>query len=84
MAQNRETTKRSGAKSGLQRLEVQLGAVAILAASSALAVGPDTWMEWILWGTTVLTVETARLVFFALSAALVAVLVWPWIRRPSP
>jgi membrane protein implicated in regulation of membrane protease activity len=71
-------------RTGFQRLETQLGAAAILIGSATLA--PDAWIEWILWGTTVITLPTARLVLLAVAALLLAVLVWPWLRpsrRPS-
>ncbi|MBV8537722.1 MAG: hypothetical protein JO128_19160 [Alphaproteobacteria bacterium] len=51
-----------------------------VAGAAALDFGPDTWMEFVLWGTTVVTVAEAR-ILLALLALIVAVAIsWPFIR----
>lgn len=60
----------------------QLLAAIFVVGAAALDFGPNSWIEWILWGTTVVSVETARIVLAVIAAVIVAALVWPLI-RPS-
>jgi hypothetical protein len=60
----------------------QLLAALFVVASSALAAGPDNWVEWVLWGTTVVSHETARFVLLGLAVIIAAAVIWPLL-RPS-
>lgn len=50
--------------------------------SAALALGPDAWMEWLMWGTTVMSVPSIRLTLAMTAGVVIMVLVWPLLRRP--
>jgi hypothetical protein len=60
----------------------QLLAPVIAIAAGAVALGPESWMEYLLAGITVISHPTLRVVLLVLSALLVAGLLWPFI-RPS-
>lgn len=62
---------------------LKIGALAFAAAASALAIGPDFWIEWILWGSTVISVAGARTLLLALAAAIVIAIAWPALWRPK-
>ena len=62
----------------------QLAAAVFVVAVAALDFGPNSWIEWILWGTTVVSVETARVILAVLAALIVVALAWPLIRPPRP
>ena len=58
----------------------QILATLFVAGAAALDFGPDSWMEWAMWGTTVVSVGAAR-ILLALAAVIVAVAVmWPFLR----
>ena len=51
-------------------------------AAAAVAIGPDSWMEYLLAGITVIPHPTIRLILVIVAALLVAGLAWPLL-RPS-
>ena len=59
----------------------QLLAALIAIGSALMAIGPDSWMEWLLWGTTVVSHPTARLVLLVLAVCLAAAILVPWLQR---
>ncbi len=71
-----------GPASGFWIRHSQLLASLFVAAAAALDFGPDSWMEWILWGTTVISVAEARIILAALAVIVAAAVFWPLI-RPS-
>lgn len=64
------------------RIGLKLGALAFAVTASALAIGPDFWIEWVLWGTTVISVAGARTLLLALALAVVIAVLWPVLSRP--
>ncbi len=64
------------------RIGLKLGALAFAVAASALAIGPDFWIEWFLWGTTVISVAGARTLLLALALAVVIAVLWPVLSKP--
>jgi hypothetical protein len=54
------------------------GAILVVAAS-ALAFGPESWMEWLFWAASVDTVLVARVILVCIAAGLGAAMVWPLI-----
>ncbi len=60
----------------------QTVAVLVVVASSAAAIGPDSWMEWLFWGTTVISHETQRLALGAVAVILAVAIAWPFLTRP--
>jgi len=59
----------------------QFLAALVAIGSAAMAIGPDSWMEWLLWGTTVVTHPTARIVLLILAIAIALAVIVPWLRR---
>jgi hypothetical protein len=55
------------------------GLVAILA--GAMAIGPDAWVEWITWGTTMLSVLEGRFILGAVAILAMAAIGWPLFRN---
>lgn len=62
----------------------QLLAAIFIAAAAALDFGPDGWMEFIMWGTTVVTVAEARVILAVLALLVAVALFWPLIRPSRP
>jgi len=56
------------------------GIFAILA--GAAAAGPDTWVEWLTLGATMIGPLSARLLITITALAAVMIFVWPVLRRP--
>lgn len=54
------------------------GALLVIAAS-ALAFGPESWMEWLFWAASVNTLLAARIVLGCVAIGLVVAMVWPLI-----
>lgn len=75
-------SKRTGSFQGFWVRHSQLLAAVFVVAAAALDFGPDSWMEWVLWGATVVSVEAARIVLSVIAVILVAAILWPLI-RPS-
>ena len=67
--------------SGFWARHGQLLTAVIAIASAVMAVGPDSWMEWVLWGTTVVSHPTARIVLLIVAIVLAAAVALPLIRR---
>ncbi|HEX9465277.1 MAG TPA: hypothetical protein VGB82_21950 [Alphaproteobacteria bacterium] len=51
-------------------------------AAGAVALGPESWIEYLLAGITVITHPTLRVILLVLSALLVIGVAWPFV-RPS-
>jgi hypothetical protein len=62
----------------------QLLAALFVAGAAALDFGPDSWMEWALWGTTVVSVPAARIILAVLAVIVAVAVMWPFIRPPGP
>lgn len=60
----------------------QLLAALFVTGAAALDFGPDSWMEWALWGTTVISVAAARIILAVLAVIVAVAVMWPFI-RPS-
>ncbi len=58
----------------------QLLAALVAIASALVAIGPNSWMEWLLWGTTVVSHPTARIILVILAVAFAAVVILPWLQ----
>ena len=59
---------------------LRLSGILVLVSSSAMAISPDSWMEWISWGATVLSHEVLRIVLGVLAIVVLLALLWPLIR----
>ncbi len=66
---------------GFWQRHVQVLATIFVVAASAVSVGPDSWMEWLFWGTTVVSHETARITLGILAIVIAVAVAWPVIRR---
>jgi hypothetical protein len=75
-----------GAASGFWVRHSQILAAIFIVTAAALDLGPESWMEWVMWGTTVVSVSTARIVLALIAVILAIALLWPFIRpsRPKP
>ncbi|HTP84532.1 MAG TPA: hypothetical protein VMQ11_16395 [Alphaproteobacteria bacterium] len=61
----------------------QILATLFVAGAAALDFGPDSWMEWALWGTTVVSVAAARIILAVLAVIVAVAVMWPFIRPTS-
>ena len=55
-------------------------AVLFVAGAAALDFGPDSWIEWVLWGTTVISVPAARIALAVIAVIVAVAVAWPFIR----
>ena len=58
----------------------QILATLFVAGAAALDFGPDSWMEWAMWGTTVVSVAAARIILAVLAVVVAVAVMWPFIR----
>ncbi len=58
----------------------QILATLFVAGAAALDFGPDSWIEWALWGTTVVSVAAARIILAVLAVVIAVAVMWPFIR----
>lgn len=70
----------TGSLGGFTTRHAQLVGTVFMLAAAALSAGPDNWMEWVMWGTTVVTVEEVRIILIVLAILLAIGLAWPLIR----
>ena len=43
----------------------------------ALAVGPDSWMEWAMFGVSVISIPVLKMIFAIVAGAILVWLMWP-------
>ncbi len=60
-----------------------LASFLIAVAAAALALGPDTWMEWIMWGITVISTQAMKLIFAAVAGGILVWLMWPILNQAA-
>ena len=60
----------------------QVAAPVIAIAAAAVALGPESWMEYLMAGVTVISHPTLRVLLLVLTVLLAVGLAWPLI-RPS-
>jgi hypothetical protein len=58
----------------------QVLAPVIAIAASAVALGPESWMEYLMAGVTVISHPTLRVLLLVLAVLLAVGLAWPFIR----
>lgn len=67
---------------GFSSRHYQVMAPVIAIAAAAVALGPESWMEYLMAGVTVISHPTLRILLLVLAAILAVGLAWPFI-RPS-
>jgi len=58
----------------------QILAALFVTGAAALDFGPDSWMEWAMWGTTVVSVAAARIILAVVAVVVAVAVTWPFIR----
>lgn len=54
------------------------GAMLVIAAS-ALAFGPESWMEWLFWAASAGTLVAARIILACVAVGLGVAMIWPLV-----
>ncbi|HTY69224.1 MAG TPA: hypothetical protein VMH36_21405 [Alphaproteobacteria bacterium] len=62
----------------------QILATLFVAGAAAVDFGPDSWIEWVLWGTTIVSVAEARIILAVLAVLVAVAVMWPFIRPTHP
>jgi hypothetical protein len=75
-------TPSTGTAQGFWIRHSQILATLFVAGAAALDFGPDSWMEWAMWGTTVVSVPVARIGLAVLAVIVAVAVMWPFLWPP--
>ncbi len=53
----------------------------VAVAAASLALGPDTWMEWLLLGTTMISTQAAKLALALIAGVILIGLMLPFLKH---